>query len=228
MPVKPEPAKPDAPTDLQLQAEREQQAMKEIQKLRENRENQLKEAQASRAGTPEAQTALNTPAKFLAEADAYVRGGGYSSSNFGMEATLDTKQGGQNQGYERKAYIRFDLGTLPASIKSAKLRIFAVQAANCTRGVKLVADDTWQETAVAWNNAPAPAGDFLGTWQPAAGQFAEIDITEAVRMELAGDKKLSLLISATNNEGKNSSANFAARGQASEPELIIEPSTPVK
>ena len=91
-----------------------------------------------------------------------------------------------------------------------------------------MADDSWQETAITWNNAPVPTGAVLGTWQPVTGQFAEVDITEAIQKELAGDKKISLLIAASASEGHKSGANFAARGQANEPELVIEYSSPNK
>jgi hypothetical protein len=145
-----------------------------------------------------------------AEADAYVRGGGNASKNFGTAETLNTKEG-RNPAYDRKVYIRFDLSTLPASITSAKLRIYAVNAKPDTRSVKLVADDTWQETAITWDNAPEPTGSVLRTWQPEAGQSAELDITTAVQKELAGDKKVSLFIYATSTGGQHSGADFASR-----------------
>jgi hypothetical protein len=245
--VKPEPlsqpVKPEPLTDRQIQAEREQQAMREIQELRAKREAQLKEAQANPdsklnpESKPETQTVQqeekpasipNAPsAKILAEADAYVRGGKYASQNFGKEAILGTKTG-QDPTHTRKIYVRFDLTNQPISIKSAKLRVCAVNVKSSTRSVNLVTDDTWQETGITWDNAPAPTEPALGTWQPVTNQFAEVDITSAVQKELAGDKKISLLIYATSLEGRQNIADFASREAANGPELVIEYSTPAK
>jgi hypothetical protein len=155
-----------------------------------------------------------THVELSAEADSFVRGGRFAGRNFGTAPELATKEDGYKGGmYARRSYIRFDLSTLPASITSAKLRIYAkkVGATAGTRGVKLVADDTWQETAIAWRNAPAPTGSELATWKPIAGQFAELDLTAAVQKELAGDKKVSLRIYATSATGGNGDADFASR-----------------
>lgn len=159
-----------------------------------------------------------------AEADAHVRSGKEVSSNFGSSATLETKDGSHGDAYDRKAYIRFDLSALPAAITSAKLRIYAINAKPGTRSVRLVPDDAWQETALTAGNAPSPTGSALATWQPVAGQCAELDITTTVQKELDGDKKISLLIYATSAGGQHSQISFASREAvtpAHRPVLII-------
>ncbi len=190
----------------------------------------LNEALRLKPGDPDATRLLaETKAKLVpeslgAEADAYVRGGPTASRNFGTESTLDTKESG-NHKYNRKIYIRFDLTALPASITSAKLRIYATNVGSTagTRGVKLVADDTWQETDITWDQAPAPTGPVLGTWQPEAGRSFELDVTAAVQKELAGDRKISLLIYATSDTGQKSNASFASReaGTADQRPVLI-------
>ena len=171
-----------------------------------------------------------TPAgnvELVPEADAYTRGGRFAGRNYGTAPVLATKEDGwHNKMYVRKAYIRFDLSTLPASIASAKLRIYTTEDGGAAgkRGVKLVADDTWNETAINGHNAPAPTGSELATWQPVTGQFAELDLTAVVQQELVGDKKLSLFIYATSDTGGNGQADFASReaGNAKQrPTLII-------
>ena len=56
-----------------------------------------------------------------ASADAYVRDGGDAGTNFGTATELVVKKSGT--GFNREAYVRFDLSALAGNVTGARLRV---------------------------------------------------------------------------------------------------------
>lgn len=154
-------------------------------------------------------------------ADAFVRDGSYSTTNYGTDTSMVVKDSTVSS-YSRKAYIKFDL-TGVSSISNAKLRIYGSNTQDSTSvpvGAYRIGSDTWTETGITWSNAPA-AGSFINSVtvnQVAA--YYEIDVTSYAQSELSGDKTISLLLETTNNSDRTITLNSRENATHS-PQLVI-------
>jgi hypothetical protein len=112
-------------------------------------------------------------------ADAHVRDGASAATNFGS-ATIIEAQTSTTVGENRDAYFKFDL-TSVGDINNAKLRIFAATsvAGSVTTSVYPVANTTWTETTINWNNRPALGSPLLSSITVTGTTFAtyELDVT---------------------------------------------------
>ena len=158
----------------------------------------------------------------IAEADAYVQDGSFSGDNFGAATTLFAKLD-VTSGFNREAFVRFDLSGVTEPIVEAKLRLSPVTVDldsffNLTR---LVADDSWDETLLTWDTRPA-SSQLLGRWSPVAAVDVEVDVTTQVRAEAAGDGKISFLVASEADVGPLGTVEYGSRELVgSEPELVV-------
>ncbi|NOV03947.1 polysaccharide lyase family 8 super-sandwich domain-containing protein [Paenibacillus planticolens] len=167
---------------------------------------------AGGSGTSNELSAAPVPiVTLLPEADAYVRDGTYAGTNYGTADSLVTKQ--DAAGYARQSYLRFNLASIPGTIESAKVTLVpvGVSMAGTTNQAQLVSDNSWGETAVNWNNKPAGGAPFA-TWA-ATTTYSPIkfDVTNQVNGAIAADKKMSLLIASTSNQGSKGDISYASR-----------------
>jgi hypothetical protein len=182
------------------------------------------------------ETSVSLPANvavggIFADADTYVRDGSYTNSNFGTDDRFTVKKDGSS--YNREAYLRFDLSALTeTSYAKALLKLNEIRTNTgvTSSGNKwrlfFVADDTWSEVQLKNSNKPA-AGDMMAevtpinlSGNPQVPQAIEWDITPYLNAELAGDKKISMvLLGGLNNVGTGD-ADFASREHA---ELSLRP-----
>ncbi len=88
-------------------------------------------------------------------ADAYVRDGSDATTNFGSATDLEVKDGGT--GFDRITYVKFDLSSV-TTIGSAQLQMFGglsdTQDATINTSLFTVADTSWTESGIDFNNAP--------------------------------------------------------------------------
>jgi chitodextrinase len=151
--------------------------------------------------------------------DAHVQEG-RAADNLGGETTIKVKAG---SGYlNRKAYLKFDLAGV-AAVKRAILRVYGT---NRETGdpIKLSAFETsdgWGEGTITWNNAPAAIGAKAGEVDVTnAAGYWQMDVTDYVKAQLAGDKVVSLVL--VNAENQNQILEFNSReNAANKPELVI-------
>ncbi|MGO4371741.1 DNRLRE domain-containing protein, partial [Paenibacillus sp. MCAF20] len=173
-------------------------------------------------------TVTDTPEGLLfATEDAFVRDGSSANSNFGKEALLYIKN--DAAGYARKAYMKFDLGSLsPKEIKSAKLRLYVdVADGNPNRTISLYkTSNSWSESAITWNNAPQAEG-LLGTF-PVANESLKNWITVDVTDFIHASKNEGLVSLLLKNEAAYSPTSgianiqFGSRENDNRPQLFIE------
>lgn len=99
------------------------------------------------------------------EADTYIleSSGG---TNYGTDANLAVRshQGGPNH-HNKRSLLRFNLASLAGcDLSSAKLRLTAYDingnAVGRAYNLHFVENDTWLETGVTWNTAPAHDGNL--------------------------------------------------------------------
>src|SRR5439155_6812321 len=169
-----------------------------------------------------------------AAADAYVQDGTSASTNFGTATTLQTKKDTTNN--NRESFLKFDLTSVtnqPVVRAYVRMVPTSVGYAPDTRDsgiaamfnqISFVADDSWTETGITYNNKPA-SDPFFGQFLSYVNEPLDFDVTSLVRAGLSGDKKISLRL----NSIVQSSAgqiSFASREYTTDttlrPQLVIQ------
>jgi N-acetylneuraminic acid mutarotase len=160
-------------------------------------------------------------------ADAFVRDGSYAAKNYGKDTALLVK-GATVSGYKRSSYLKFSLSNI-GSLSSAKLRFYGHNTDN-TNTVSLsaygVSNDSWTESGITFNNAPAASTSALGAVNVGSStKYYEIDVTNFVKTQCAGDKIVSFLLRDASNQNTNLAFNSKEKG-TNKPQLLIV--TPAK
>jgi len=119
-------------------------------------------------------------------------------------------------GARKQAYLKFDLrGTQVARVSNAVLRFRP--RSNVVCAIHSVADDSWSETALTWNNQPA-LGITLATPSLITYQWLDVDVTDYVNTQLVQDRVVSIAI-----VGSASSGNLFSDNDKNYPELVLTP-----
>jgi RHS repeat-associated protein len=158
-------------------------------------------------------------------ADAYVRDGTWANSNNGTSAGLFT-QTRTKTGNNYDSYLKFDLSGV-GSIAAAKFRISASVSGGTGVGMTVysVADTTWVETSITWNNKP-PRGGALSSTTVTGNTFVyyEFDVSSYVIAEKAAGR--NLVSFALHNPAESSQAIWMHSRETtsgSPPQLVITP-----
>ncbi len=124
-------------------------------------------------GTPRA---LSAPPS----ADAYVYDAVASQDvNFGSASTLVVKKSGD--GYNREAFLKFDIPQVDGLLLAANLKLTARSAAEPgEHAVALIDDNNWTESGVTWDNKPAESGLLPARWVPETGATVSVDVSAAI------------------------------------------------
>ncbi len=173
------------------------------------------------SGLLHAQTVTLTPT-----ADAYVRNGTYANTNYGSADSLTVK-GSPTSGFTRTSYLKFSLGAV-TNVHSAKLRLYGLNIDNTTTiyvAVFGVSNDSWTESGITFNNAPAATPGALSyTGVNNVAGYYEFDITSFVQTELTGDEIVSVVIKDTTTKNLNVQFN-SKENSANPPQLVIDTTT---
>lgn len=107
-----------------------------------------------------------------------------------------------------EGYFRFDLSGVTGAITSARLRLYPTYPQRYIEGSEPaplvfshVANDTWDEGTMTWNSAAQAgleASEILRVSHAMNGPL-EIDMTDLVMAELAGDQRLSVKATSIND-----------------------------
>jgi hypothetical protein len=140
--------------------------------------------------------------------DSYVRSN-YPADNYGSATTLRTYRGGSNQ---TDAYLRFT-NTSGQPVTKAVLRLRVTDGSPAGGTLRSVADTTWTESTLTWNNRPA-LGDEIGSiGAVTAGTWVELDVTSLV----TGAGTYSFAVTGLSSDA----AFFASSETADAPELVL-------
>lgn len=162
--------------------------------------------------------------------DSWVRDGDYANTNYGTTNTLVVKKDGD--GYNREAYIKFDLQNI--DINKYQNIFLALYVANSNTSIHdtqwnigYVADNTWSEKSITWNNRPATAYIITTVPTVTAGSNIMVDITQAVLSEIKNNSKtLSLHISSITrgSDGKTDAQFYSKEGSdpLKAPQLMLQ------
>jgi hypothetical protein len=150
--------------------------------------------------------------RFSAAADARVEQAS-PASNRGTSTTLRT-DGGSDPDVE--TYLRFNVSGVTAPLRSAKLRL---RSATGTVDGPAVRSTDWTglETALTWNNRPAPtSGPSDDKARIGSSTWVEYDVTALV----AGDGPYAFVLATSSNDG----IDFRSRETSDatqRPELVL-------
>ena len=115
---------------------------------------------------------------FTAAADAYVNAGS-PGNNYGGAAILRT-----DAAPDVHSYLRFDVQGLGGrSIAQARLKIFANSGSNIGISVLSIADNSWDESMLNYNNAPVLGSVLAASGRIAAGSWITLDVSAFVTGE---------------------------------------------
>jgi len=160
-----------------------------------------------------------------AAADAYVQNGDQTNANFGGAQTLAVKAATST--LARETYLRFELPPAPGLIFDATLRLVPVTVNDLglNHALAVVADNSWTETGITWNNKPA-SGPELVRWPLAsAGTPVELPVTALAQQSSATGGKLSLRVYSTGSPPPtNGYAAYASKengAASSRPQLLL-------
>ncbi|HJR79383.1 MAG TPA: DNRLRE domain-containing protein [Anaerolineales bacterium] len=145
---------------------------------------------------------------FTPVADAYVKAAN-PTINYGTATTLRT-----DASPIVRSYLRFSVQGLSTSIKRVTLRVFANSNSSTGYAVNSVADNTWSETTINYNNAPAVGGALGASGAVSGGTWATIDITPYIN----ANGTYSLILTSTSS----TEISLGSRESANAPQLVVE------
>jgi hypothetical protein len=181
------------------------------------------------AAASSAAVMVTVEAHLAPAADAYVRDGSSNAGrNFGTATTLTVRKG--SSGSNRWSYMRFDTTGL-ASVTRVRLRLFgslsATTSTAVTTSVYAVANTTWGEAQITWNNKPASAATPLAGVamdnRTTTERWYEWDVTPSLQQEKAAGRQVVTLV-LKNDANSSPNDSFHSREATSQrPELVLTP-----
>ena len=180
------------------------------------------------AATATPPVSITVIANLAPTADAYVRDSAWAGTNFGSATTLQVRVASGSG--DRWTYVRFDT-TGVATVRQARLRLFGALSATTSATVMAstfpVANTTWGEATITWNNKPATGGTALSTVtlvnNSTVPQWYEWDVTAYLQQEKAAGRHV-VTLAVRNNASSSPFDMFNSREAASNrPVLQITP-----
>jgi parallel beta-helix repeat protein len=154
-----------------------------------------------------------TPVTVIADADSYVDSA-LPTSNFGTRTSFLVDGSPQ-----QTAYLKFKIPSGTDLSGGVKLRIFAQSTHSIGATSYSVANTSWTETGITYDNAPA-LGSASGKSGPlTASAWAEIDVKSAMPSTetLTSTETVSLALKAANN----TALRITSREGTNKPQLVI-------
>jgi uncharacterized repeat protein (TIGR02059 family) len=144
--------------------------------------------------------------------DAQVRSS-TTTTNFGAMTTI--RVGGEGTTTTYRSYLKFDVSGLTGSVTSVKLRLYATDASPNIVHVLPVADTSWTEGVITWDNKPATGTPDAGSAAvPTLNAYNEITLSPT---SVSGNGLVSFALTI---EGSNS-AIFSSSEGANAPQLVV-------
>jgi hypothetical protein len=155
------------------------------------------------------QTTGGSTLTFTPIADAYVDSGN-PTANYGTLTTLRV-----DGSPVLRSYLRFTVLGLSGPVTRATLRIFANSASSQGGTASGVSDNTWSESTINYNNAPALGSTLGSSGSFGAGVWISMDVTAYV----TGNGTYNLALT---TPGSTAVSLASRQSAANAPQLIIE------
>jgi hypothetical protein len=172
-------------------------------------------------------TSSAVPAKRVFEpvADTFVRSGSYANDNYGTAVELGVKYADLASGYNRKAYLRFDIHGVTTTVTNAKLRLKVWKrdtSAAVSHRILSTINDSWGELTTTANTGISTStyADRTAT-VPAQGGWIEFDVTAFVNREIGGNRVASFVLQETSTTGAHVRYHGREAVLANRPQLVL-------
>ncbi len=160
------------------------------------------------------------------KADTYVRSGSSASTSFGAMPEIVVKL--STADYTREGYMTLDISAAQPG-DSIKLRLFGhlsdTPTANAITQIYPVANTSWSETALNWNNRPPSGTTPIGsmTVTGTTGQWYEADLTSYVQAQRAAGATMISIALKGQDASLHPYVTFSSRESGVHPKLLIGP-----
>ena len=114
-----------------------------------------------------------------------------------------------------RSYLRFEVTGLTGSVIRARLRLFANTSHSVGYDARVVADNSWDEGTIIYNNAPTVGSVVASSGSFTSGTWTEVEVT----LLIGGNGTVSLAFTTAHTTAMNL-ASRESGGNA--PQLIIE------
>jgi hypothetical protein len=133
-----------------------------------------------------------TTVSFTPTDDSYSRQD-HAAKIKGAQTSLSVRGGATSK--EKNVYLKFDVSGVTGPVQSAKLKLYVDDKAPSDATAHSVADTTWNEATMTWNNAPAIGASLETITSITPLNWTEWDVTSHV----TGDGLISLAVSSTDD-----------------------------
>ena len=176
-----------------------------------------------KTGSASVTVATGATTTLSALADAYVRDGSYAATNFGSTTDLVAKNDGPD--WTRRSYLKFDTSSVSGAASGVKLRLFGSIAGGeqVSTSIFPVADSSWTESGINWNNKPAAGSSALGAFTVigATGTWYEWTVTAYVNAERAAGRNLISLVVVIPGQNTNPVTFNSDEAASNRPQLVV-------
>jgi acid phosphatase type 7 len=158
---------------------------------------------------PDLQT--NSTLTFTAEADAYVEELQPTTNN----GNSDKLQVESAENRNTESYIRFTVNGILGTIQNARLRIFTTENSSSNGPAIYMANNSWDEAGITWDNRPARTGDVIDNKDAIdKNSWVEYDVTSII----SSNGPLSFVLVGDSSD----QIRFSSREGSNPPQLVIE------
>ncbi len=155
--------------------------------------------------------ALDAPVTLVPVADSFVNAR-YPNDNHGADPDMRV-----DSDPVISAYLRFNVSGVSGAVSKATLRLYASNNLSSGIVVKRVANNSWDEMSINYNNAPAIGTKIAASGAVTAGAWFGIDVTSYV----TGNGTFSFAIINPNA----TSLRFDSRQGTNKPQLVVTSAT---
>ncbi len=151
--------------------------------------------------------------------DAYVRAGSNADKKYN-NSDLEVREPSSVGNNTRRSYLRFDLSGISGTVVDAQLQLYLrVYRNNTTHRLHTVSDDTWIESDLTFNNAPAQEG-ILDSWIPTGVDYYWPTATSQVQTDVEGNGAISFGLSVSSDR-QNEYSSSENGNTAQRPKLVV-------
>jgi len=112
------------------------------------------------------------------------------------------------------SYLRFNVQGVTGGVTQATLRLYSQSTSGTGYSVHQVADTSWGETTINYNNAPALGSVINNSGAISSGSYIEVDVTSYI----TGNGLVSFGL----NTADSNLLQFHSREGANDPELVVD------
>jgi PKD repeat protein len=154
-------------------------------------------------------------------ADAHVNSTA-ATTNYGSIATLRTREDANPANSTYRSYLLFDVVGLTGAVESVRLRVFVTDVSQNVQSVYAIADTTWTEAGLTYDNAPPIVGTALASkTAPTLDAYLDFDLPPAT---VTGNGRYAFALKSSSVDSMLVNSRETATGR---PQLVVNGGAPL-